>query len=92
MTAQQANLAAADGGSFTAYLATPNSATAPGLVLIQYICGVNKVMREIADDFAARGFLVAVPDLFWRQEPNIQLNNDPAAVTPEEHADRKSVV
>ncbi len=86
MTAQLANLSAVDGGSFMAYLATPNSATAPGLVLIQYICGVNKVMREIADDFAARGFLVAVPDLFWRQEPNIQLNNDPAAVTPEEHA------
>ncbi len=86
MTAQQANLSAFDGGSFMTYLATPNAARAPGLVLIQYICGVNKVMREIADDFAARGFLVAVPDLFWRQEPNIQLNNDPAAVTPEEHA------
>ena len=35
-------------------------------------------MRELADGFAASGYLVACPDLFWRQEPNVQLNDDPA--------------
>ena len=69
---------AADGGYFAAYLAKPAANKAPGLVLMQYICGVNKVMRDLADDFAAQGYLVAVPDLFWRQEPGVQLNNDPA--------------
>jgi carboxymethylenebutenolidase len=68
----------ASGDSFSAYLATPGQAKAPGLVLMQYICGVNEVMRRLADEFAAQGYLVAVPDLFWRQEPNVQLNNDPA--------------
>jgi carboxymethylenebutenolidase len=54
-------------------------------VLIQYISGVNRVMRLLADDFAAKGMLVAVPDLFWRQEPGVQLNNDPSNPNPAEH-------
>jgi carboxymethylenebutenolidase len=74
---------AQDGGSFDAYVASPAKSSAPGLVLMQYICGVNKVMRDIADDFASKGFLVACPDLFWRQEPNVQLNDDPANPSPE---------
>ncbi len=71
-------ISAAEGGEFSAYLASPRVKRAPGLLLMQYICGVNKVMRDIADDFATRGYLVAVPDLFWRQEPGVQLNDDPA--------------
>ncbi len=71
-------------GRFSAYLAEPAAARAPGLVLGQYICGVNRVMRAIADDFASRGFLTMVPDLFWRQEPNVQLLNDPTKPDPEE--------
>jgi carboxymethylenebutenolidase len=67
-----------DGKAFSAYLAVPKEENAPGLVLMQYICGVNAVMRRLADEFAAEGYLVAVPDLFWRQEPDVQLNNDPA--------------
>ncbi|MBL8380330.1 MAG: dienelactone hydrolase family protein [Burkholderiales bacterium] len=74
----------ADCGRFDAYLAVPESAQGPGLVLLQYICGVNAVMRRLAREFAARGYLVAVPDLFWRQEPGVMLANDPATVTAEE--------
>jgi carboxymethylenebutenolidase len=32
-------------------------------------------MRAIADWFAARGLVVACPDLFWRQEPGVQLTD-----------------
>jgi carboxymethylenebutenolidase len=71
-------------GEFLAYVAEPRAAKAPGLVLIQYICGVNRVMRALADDFARSGYLVACPDLFWRQEPNVRLNNDPARPDPAE--------
>lgn len=77
------------GGSFAAYYAapttTPAPGPAPGLVLIQYICGVNRVMRETADAFAKSGYLVVVPDLFWRQEPGVSLIDDPAKPTREEH-------
>src|SRR3984893_3959112 len=74
-----------DGGRFACYLAAPPTANAPGLVLVQYICGVNRVMRRLADEFAAQGFVVAVPDLFWRQEPGIALNDDPSRPDPEHH-------
>ena len=68
-------IAAHDGGSFTGYLAKPAKTKAPGLVLIQEIFGVNAVMRRIADDYAKQGYLVLCPDLFWRQEPGIQITD-----------------
>lgn len=74
---------ALDGGSFQAYVARPYLRPAPALVLIQYICGVNQVMRRIADHYASLGYLVVVPDVFWRQEPGVQLNPDPARPTKE---------
>jgi carboxymethylenebutenolidase len=64
-------------GRFSAYLSAPALLPATGLVLMQYICGVNAVMRVLADRYAAQGYTVVVPDLFWRQEPNVQLLNDP---------------
>jgi carboxymethylenebutenolidase len=66
---------AADGGSFSAYLATPKSGKGPGILVIQEIFGVNKVMRETADAFAANGYVALCPDLFWRQEPGVQITD-----------------
>ncbi|MXW93457.1 MAG: dienelactone hydrolase family protein [Rhodospirillaceae bacterium] len=71
-------------GKFDAYLARPAQRPAPGLVLMQYICGVNAVMRRLADGFAGHGYLVACPDLFWRQEPGVQLIQDPSKPDPAE--------
>jgi carboxymethylenebutenolidase len=68
-------VSAADGGSFKAYLATPKSGKGPGILLIQEIFGVNKVMRDLADGFAAQGYAVMCPDLFWRQEPGIDITD-----------------
>ncbi|MFP6712426.1 MAG: dienelactone hydrolase family protein [Rhodospirillales bacterium] len=84
MVGTTVSIGATDGGSFSAYLASPENENAPGLVLMQYICGVNAVMRGLADAYAEEGYLVAVPDLFWRQEPNVQLLNDPSQPNPEE--------
>jgi len=66
---------AADGGSFSGYLATPKSGKGPGILVIQEIFGVNTVMRDIADGFAAQGYAALCPDLFWRQEPGIQITD-----------------
>ena len=54
-------------GSFSGYLALPSSGTGPGLVIAQEIFGVNDTMREVADYYAEEGYVVLVPDLFWRQ-------------------------
>jgi carboxymethylenebutenolidase len=62
-------------GNFGGYLATPSGGRGPGIVVIQEIFGVNKVMRDIADGFAARGYFALAPDLFWRIEPGVQLTD-----------------
>lgn len=68
------------GDSFTAYLAEPDKGSGPGLILLQEIFGVNDYMRETADRFAKEGYVVLVPDLFWRSERGVQLGYDAAGV------------
>ena len=68
------------GERLPAYLARPDGegATA-GVVLLQEIFGINANMRGVADDYAARGVVAIVPDLFWRQEPGVDLDPSNAA-------------
>ena len=66
---------AADGGSFSAYLAAPKAGKGPGIVVIQEIFGVNAVMRGIADNLAALGYAALCPDLFWRMKPGVQITD-----------------
>ncbi len=68
-------ISAPGGGTFTAYCAKPAASPAPAILVIQEIFGVNKVMRDICDGFAAQGYLAVCPDLFWRQEPGIQITD-----------------
>lgn len=76
MSGQEIKISAADGsGDFMAYLATPASGSGPGIIAIQEIFGVNQGMREISDWLAGQGYVVLCPDLFWRQEPGIQLTD-----------------
>lgn len=62
-------------GAFSAYVARPAAASAPAVVVIQEIFGVNRVMRDICDGLAAEGFLAICPDLFWRIEPGIDITD-----------------
>ena len=68
-------IAAKDRGNFAGYLARPASGTGAGVLVIQEIFGVNQVMREICDDWARAGYFALCPDLFWRQQPGIQLTD-----------------
>lgn len=43
-------------------------------------------MRTLADGFAQLGYVVAVPDLYWRQGPHIELIQDPSRPDPQEQA------
>src|SRR3989442_8848949 len=64
-----------DGGEFSGYLALPASRFGPGIVVLQEIFGVNSYMRQVCDWYASHGFVALCPDLFWRQEPDIQLTD-----------------
>lgn len=66
-------------GEFMAYLATPASGSGPGVVVAQEIFGVNGFMRATCDWLAENGYLALCPDLFWRQEPGIQLTDQSEA-------------
>lgn len=79
MSGQDITLTATDDGKFGAYLASPDSGTGAGVVVLQEIFGINKVMRDIADGLASDGYFAIVPDLFWRQEPGIQLTDQTEA-------------
>ena len=68
-------ITAQDGGSFMAYVALPAKRPAPALIVIQEIFGVNAEMRTRCDTYAKEGFLAICPDLFWRQEPGVQLTD-----------------
>lgn len=62
-------------GGFGAYLASPASGKGPGIVVIQEIFGVNKVMRDLCDGYAKQGYFAVCPDLFWRIRPGVQLTD-----------------
>ncbi|HEY3887518.1 MAG TPA: dienelactone hydrolase family protein [Caulobacteraceae bacterium] len=66
-------------GEFGAYVAPPPSLPAPAIVVIQEIFGVNAVMRQTTDHFAAQGYLAVCPDLFWRIEPGIDITDQSEA-------------
>ena len=75
MASSEITIAAHDGGSFMGYLSVPASGAGSGVVVIQEIFGVNAVMRGVSDWLAGEGYMALCPDLFWRQEPGIQLTD-----------------
>jgi carboxymethylenebutenolidase len=68
------NLTAADGGKFRGYLCLPPSGKGPGLVVEQEIFGINENVRYVCEEYAKQGFVTLAPDLFWRIEPNVDLD------------------
>jgi len=67
MGGQDIRIQSRDGGEFDCYLSAPSGAgKVPAVVLASAIHGVDADIRAIADEFAARGYLAAAPDLFWR--------------------------
>ncbi|KWC81639.1 dienelactone hydrolase family protein [Burkholderia cepacia] len=59
--------------AFDAYLALPEAGRGPVIVLLQEIFGVNAEIREVADLYAAEGYVVIAPDLFHPFGSNIEL-------------------
>ena len=65
-----------DGESFEAFCAVPEGGSGPGILLFQEIFGVNDNMRGLAEKLAAQGYLVLVPDMFWRVEPRFERKDE----------------
>lgn len=63
-------------GSFDCYCARPAGEASAAIVVIQEIFGVNRGIRQKCDKLAADGYLALAPDLFWRLQPNVELDPD----------------
>jgi carboxymethylenebutenolidase len=61
-------------GQFSAYMARPSQTYAPVVIVIQEMFGVNEDIRGMCDELAEHGFIAIAPDLFWRSNPEIELN------------------
>ncbi len=53
-----------NGGSAHGYLATPESGSGPGLIVIQEWWGLTDHIKDVTDRFAAEGFVALAPDLY----------------------------
>jgi len=65
----------------SAYVARPTGKPRGGLVIAQEIFGVNAHMRDLADRFAACGYVAIAPAFFDHVEHRVELEYDPASWT-----------
>jgi carboxymethylenebutenolidase len=78
MPASTVKVPSSAGGTFDCYLARPAATDkTPAIVLANAIVGVDEDLRNIADEFAAAGYIAAAPDLFWRTVPGPLVHEDP---------------
>ncbi len=68
------------GGSdaFRAYFAVPRTGGGPGIVLLHAVFGLDRHMHDMADLYAAEGYVVMCPDLYWRIAPGLDLGQNQA--------------
>ena len=60
---------------FKGYVTAPANGVYPGVLLLHQEFGIDANIRSIAELYAAKGYTVFVPDLFWRQLPGCELNS-----------------
>lgn len=63
-------------GTIPLFVAEPAGTPRGAVIVIQEIFGINPGIRQKCADWAAKGYLAVAPDVFWRQEPGIELNPD----------------
>jgi carboxymethylenebutenolidase len=66
-------------GTFYAHIARPKTLPASAVVVLQELFGVNADIRKTCDELAEQGFVAVAPDLFWHQDPGVDLsvNSEP---------------
>jgi carboxymethylenebutenolidase len=80
MPGKAIKIRSSESGEFDCYLAMPQAGgETAAVVLASAVHGVDKDIRDLADEFAGHGFIAAAPDLFWRTVPG-----------PLTHADSRS--
>ncbi|MET4781528.1 dienelactone hydrolase family protein [Glaciihabitans sp. UYNi722] len=76
MRGQDFELVGDNGQRIGAYVARPSRLPAPGVIVLQEIFGVNPFIRSVVDKFASQGFIAIAPQLYWRQQKDVQLDSE----------------
>lgn len=63
-----------DGENMPGYLVVPDGEARGSVIAISEIWGINEAMHRHAHEFASAGYTCFVPDIFWRQEPGLILD------------------
>ena len=63
-------------GTIPTYVTRPQGTPSAAIIVIPEIFGVNEGIRKKCEDWSAKGYLAAAPDIFWRFAPGIELNPD----------------
>jgi carboxymethylenebutenolidase len=71
------DLKAADGFGSPAYVAQPQGKPRGAIVVLQEIFGVNSHIRQVADGYAAAGYLAVAPATFHRVKAGVELGYTP---------------
>jgi len=77
MRSEDVKISSSQGGTFDCYRAMPDAkGKVPAIVLASAVHGVDGDIRALVDEFAARGYIAAAPDLFWRSIPGPLARDD----------------
>lgn len=60
-----------------AYVTGTENHNAPGIVLMHEVYGVTEGLKQVADYFAEQGFMVAAPNMYWRENDEASFLYDP---------------
>ncbi|WP_114521197.1 dienelactone hydrolase family protein [Altererythrobacter sp. ZODW24] len=63
-------------GQIPVYVARPEGKAKAAIIVVPEIFGVNPGIRKKCDDWAAKGYAAAAPDIFWRFSAGEELNPD----------------
>src|SRR5580698_7186761 len=61
-------------GAFGAYIARPKALPAPAVVVLHEVFGVNADIRQTCNELAEQGFIAVAPEMYWREEANVNLS------------------
>ena len=76
MASDSVRVVSHDGDELDAHLAVPEDGRGPGAVLLHEAGGITGYMRGVAARLAELGYVTLMPDLFWRIQRNVDLQND----------------
>jgi carboxymethylenebutenolidase len=70
---EKITLNVSDGTGMGCYIARPDDSSAhPGIIVLQEAFGVNSHIRNVAERFAAQGYVAIAPEVFHRTAPGFE--------------------